>query len=266
MASKLNADLKVRMSTELYESVKARAEKVGMSRVEFIRLILSLPIVVDVCGPRLRKQAHKSKSAHNKQFGFTDDFAFDSALNEAEFGSQNNLNPTDYHPDSDTDFSEYRPEAVPLVVTYTPSDGVATALAKLDYIVHTDVTPQSRPRNFGRPKSDESADRYAINTLEVCLLTEDQVRKLSVAIDRWGTNYNQATHALNFISKAIRDGIIEDEELTQLMEAELNDIEALLLESLNGLVDISDKLSKLGVKTMFSMRHAGNSGSRSSAE
>lgn len=259
MASKLNADLKVRMSPELYESVKARAEKVGMSRVEYIRLILSLPIVVDAYGPRLRRQAQKSKREHNKQFDSADDLAFDAPLNEGKIASQNSLNSSEFHPGSAPDFSEYQPDSVPLVATYTPSDGVATALAKLDYIVHTDVTPQSRPRNFGRPKSDESADRYAINTLEVCLLTEDQVRKLSVAIDRWGTNYNQATHALNFISKAIRDGIIEDEELTQLMEAELNDIEALLLESLNGLVDISDKLSKLGVKTMFSMKHKDNS-------
>ena len=251
MASKLNADLKVRMSAELYESVKARAEKVGMSRVEFIRLILSLPIVVDVCGPRLRKQARKSKREHDKQFDFADDFAFDSALNEADFGFKNNFIPPEFHPDSDPDFSEYQPESVPLIAAYTPSDGVATALAKLDYIVHTDVTPQSRPRNIGRPKSDESADRYAINTLEVCYLSQDDIHDLTVALNRWGTNYNQATHAFNYIAKAIRDGLIDDEVLKQQIQAQLGDIEELLFDSLKGLVDLSQKLSKLGVKSLL---------------
>lgn len=251
MASKLNADLKVRMSPELYESVKARAEKVGMSRVEFIRLILSLPIVVDIQGPRLRRQAHKSQRKHDKQFGFTDEFAFDLPLNEDEVGSQNNLTSSDFQLDSDSDFSEYRPESVPLVATYTPSDGVATALAKLDYIARTDVTPQSRPRNIGRPKSDESADRYAINTLKICYLSQNDVHDLTVALNRWGTNYNQATHAFNFIAKAIRDGLIEDEVLKQQFQAQLGDIEGLLFDSLKGLADISQRLKKFGVRSLL---------------
>lgn len=251
MANKLNADLKVRMSPELYESVKARAEKVGMSRVEFIRLILSLPIVVDIQGPRLRRQVHKTKQEHDKQFDLTDDFAFDSPLNEDEIVSQNSLDSLDFRSDSDPDFSEYRPESVPLVATYTPSDGVATALAKLDYIARTDVTPQSRPRNIGRPKSDESADRYAINTLKICYLSQDDVHDLTVALNRWGTNYNQATHAFNFIAKAIRDGLIEDEVLKQQIQAQLGDIEGLLFDSLKGLADISQRLKKFGVRSLL---------------
>lgn len=251
MASKLNADLKVRMSPELYESVKARAEKVGMSRVEFIRLILSLPIVVDIQGPRLRRQVHKSQRKHDKQFDLTDDFALDLPLNEDEIGSQNNLTSFDFQLDTDSDFSEYRPESVPLVATYTPSDGVATALAKLDYIARTDVTPQSRPRNIGRPKSDESADRYAINTLKICYLSQDDVHDLTVALNRWGTNYNQATHAFNFIAKAIRDGLIEDEVLKQQIQAQLGDIEGLLFDSLKGLADISQRLKKFGVRSLL---------------
>lgn len=251
MASKLNADLKVRMSPELYESVKARAEKVGMSRVEFIRLILSLPIVVDVQGPRLRRQDHKSKREHDKEFGFADDFAFDSLLNEDEIDSQNSLTSPDFQLDSDPDFAEYQPDSVPLVATYTPSDGVASALARLDYIVHSGVTPQSRPRNLGRPRAEEGADRYALNTLKICYVSQDDIHDLTVALNRWGTNYNQATHAFNYIAKAIRDGLIEDEVLKQQIQAQLGDIEGLLLDSLKGLADISQRLKKFGVRSLL---------------
>lgn len=39
----------------------------------------------------------------------------------------------------------------------------------------------------------------------VLLLTDVPIRKLCVAIDRWGTNYNQAVRALNAIAKRFSD-------------------------------------------------------------
>lgn len=251
MAEKYDAAMNVRMSPELSESVSARAEQAGMSRAEYIRLVLSLPIIIGPCGPKASRRAAKSRREQDFLFDIEAAFGSDTgsiadeneALSASELPDNSSKIPL-HSPDNS-------PESEPVITSYTPSDGVAEALAKLDYCVHAGIVPQFQPRKSGRPRSDETPDRYAVDTLKIIYLTQDEIHELRVALNRWGTNYNQATHALNAIAKALREGIIEDDYLTQEFQERLGDIDALLLDSLKGLADISQKLAKLGVKGLL---------------
>lgn len=247
MAEKYDTAMNVRMSPELSESVSARAEQAGMSRAEYIRLVLSLPIIIDPCGPKATRRAAKSRREQDFLFDIEAAFGPDmgSIADEKEAVSASEL------PDNSSKKPSNSPESETVITTYTPSDGVAEALAKLDYCVHAGIVPQFQPRKSGRPRSDVTPDRYAVDTLKIIYLTQDEIHELRVALNRWGTNYNQATHALNTIAKALRDGIIEDDDLTQELKERLGDTEALLFDSLNGLADISKKLAKLGVKGLL---------------
>lgn len=245
MASKLTSELKVRMSDELYESVKARAERLGMSRVEYIRLVLSLPIVMDIGGPKAARRATKFKREQNFLSG--SDEARDSGL--ASDVSDGNVSTGSKGPESTVD-SVPKPIDSPsksgtVVTAYTPSEGVAEALAKLEYCVHAGFVPQFQPRNLGRPAADENADRYAIEPIKFIYITDDEARDLTIAIGRWGTNLNQSTRALNTIAKVVCEQNIEDDELNQYILASINDVDELLNATIEGVSEIIQMMSQL---------------------
>lgn len=70
--------------------------------------------------------------------------------------------------------------------------GTATRKAEEDLAQDVNETPVSDCDATQAPRA-------------VLLLTDVPIRKLCVAIDRWGTNYNQAVRALNAIAKRFSD-------------------------------------------------------------
>ena len=70
--------------------------------------------------------------------------------------------------------------------------GTATRKAEEDLAQDANETPVSDCDATQAPRA-------------VLLLTDVPIRKLCVAIDRWGTNYNQAVRALNAIAKRFSD-------------------------------------------------------------
>lgn len=61
------------------------------------------------------------------------------------------------------------------------------------------------------PDGDADAG-YQVDRKSVLVLTDVPVRKLCIAIDRWGTNYNQAVRALNAIVRRLEDQTIVDKD------------------------------------------------------
>lgn len=61
------------------------------------------------------------------------------------------------------------------------------------------------------PDGDAGAG-YQVDRKSVLVLTDVPVRKLCIAIDRWGTNYNQAVRALNAIVRRLEDQTIVDKD------------------------------------------------------
>lgn len=61
------------------------------------------------------------------------------------------------------------------------------------------------------PDGDPDAG-YQVDRKSVLVLTDVPVRKLCIAIDRWGTNYNQAVRALNAIVRRLEDQTIVDKD------------------------------------------------------
>lgn len=244
MAEKLESSLVVRMSPELNASLMVRAEQAGLSRSEFARLILSLPIIVDPCGPKAVRRAEKYR--REQDFLSDVDEAFGSDLDSDSDGIEISkaLSPSDFKGEAVLDSPQNQPRSGSVIARYTPSEGVAEALAKLDYCVHSDVVPQFHPRKSGRPRAEERPDRYAIEPIKIIYITDDEARALTIAIDRWGTNLNQSTRALNTIAKYIREQNIDD-ELHQYILAGINNVDELLNVTIEGLSELIQMVTEL---------------------
>lgn len=245
MAEIYNATMNVRMSSELSESVAARAERAGMSRAEYIRLVLSLPIIIDPCGPKASRRAAKSKREQDFLSDIEEAFGPDSESSAVENEVSNASKSFGFSANSPSLTPGNASDSETVITTYTPSEGVAEALAKLSYCVHAGIVPQFQPRNSGRPKANESPDRYAIEPIKMVYITDDEVRDMTIAINRWGTNLNQSTHALNTIAKVLREQNMDDDELYQYLIAGFSSVDDLLNVTIEGVSELIQVMMKL---------------------
>lgn len=245
MADKYDTAMNVRMTPELSESVSARAKQAGMSRAEYIRLVLSLPIIIDPCGPKASHRVEKFSRGHDFLFDFDEAFGPDSDSDAEDFEAANASNSSDFNDRSTLLTRDNSTDSKSVITSYKPSEGVAEALAKLDYCVHAGIVPQFQPRDAGRPRTNESPDRYAIETIKTVYITDDEVRDLKIAINRWGTNLNQSTHSLNAIAKVLREQNIGDDDLYQYLIAGINNIDALLNVTIEGVSELIQMMTKL---------------------